>query len=337
MPIITLLGLLIFSSAPLIGAEITVAGLIIGTVIFSVAGGLGEVLTSPIIAALPSDNPEREMSKLHSAYAFGVVGVIPFSTLFLLLVGKERWWLLIAVLSLVPLVSSILFFLAKLPEVRMAEGESGAIGVIRDRGVWLFVLAIFLGGAAECTMSQWASGYLELSLGIPKVVGDLAGVSMFALMLGLGRLLFARYGRNIGKVIFVGSICSFVCYIVAALSPVPIIGLVGCALTGLATSMFWPGSLMAATEKYESGGVIIFALMAAGGDLGASVGPQLVGIVTDVLSGSSAVMSFAAERGLSREGVSMRVGMIIGSLFSLAAIPTYCLVRRSRLREGREK
>ena len=328
MPLVTLSGLILFALAPLFTASREVVGLIIGTVVFSIAGGLCEVLTSPIIAALPSDNPEGEMSKLHSVYAFGVVGVIPFSTLFLHLVGSERWWVLVAVLSIVPLISSVLFFLSKLPEVKMSEG-GGALSVLRDRGVWLFVFAIFLGGAAECTMSQWASGYLELSLGIPKVIGDLAGVTLFALMLGLG--------KSIGRVIFIGAVCSSVCYLVAALSPIPFIGLIAVAFTGIATAMFWPGNLMAAAEKYPGGGVVIYALMAAGGDLGASVGPQMIGIITDTVSKIPAVIDVASRMGLTPDGVAMRVGILLGALFSVMAIPTYYIIRKGRRREEREE
>lgn len=50
---------------------------------FAASGGLAEVLISPVIAAIPSDRPESEMSKLHSVYAWGVVGVVFLSTGFL--------------------------------------------------------------------------------------------------------------------------------------------------------------------------------------------------------------------------------------------------------------
>lgn len=335
MPFVTILGLMIFALAPVLGVGMTVFGLVAGTVVFSIAGGLGEVLTSPIIASLPSDNPEAEMSKLHSVYAFGVVGVIPFSTLFLHLVGNDRWWLLIAILTAVPLLSGILLLSSRLPEVKMGGADSGALSVLRERGVWLFVFAIFLGGAAECTMSQWASGYLELALGIPKVWGDLVGVAAFALMLGLGRMLYAKRGKNIGRVIFAGSVFSSVCYLTAALSPIPVLGLFACGMTGLATAMFWPGNLIGATEKY-GGGIVIYALMAAGGDLGASVGPQLIGVITDTVSKNPAILSFSGSLGLSADQIGMRIGMLIGSLFCLAAIPTYLFIWRRRVKVGLE-
>ncbi len=71
MPLITSVGLLIYALAPLIFPSSVFVGLLVGTVIFSVSAGLSEVLLSPTIAAIPSKNPERDMSFLHSLYAFG--------------------------------------------------------------------------------------------------------------------------------------------------------------------------------------------------------------------------------------------------------------------------
>ena len=72
MPLITSFGLAIYALVPTLFPNIAYLGLLIGTVIFSVSAGLSEVLLSPTIAAIPSDNPQRDMSMLHSLYAFGV-------------------------------------------------------------------------------------------------------------------------------------------------------------------------------------------------------------------------------------------------------------------------
>ena len=76
MPMITSLGLFVYALIPMLFSDIAYAGLIAGTVIFSVAAGLSEVLLSPVIAAIPSDNPQRDMSLLHSLYAFGTFTMI---------------------------------------------------------------------------------------------------------------------------------------------------------------------------------------------------------------------------------------------------------------------
>ena len=159
---------------------------------------------------------------------------------------------------------------------------------------------------------------------------------MFALMLGIGRTLYSKRGKNIGKVIFVGSIGSALCYFAAAFSPMPLIGLIACAFTGFCVSMFWPGSLIVASERFARGGVLIYALMAAGGDFGASVGPQLIGIITDSIIEIPAAASFALKMGFEPEQLGMKAGMLIGAVFSLAAIPIYYFIHKSRKRDGLE-
>ena len=322
-PAIAVVGLLIYSLSPILFPSNVYLGLIVGTIVFSASSGFAEVLISPVIAAIPSKNPEREMSKLHSIYAWGVVFVVIFATVFLLLAGHNNWQWLSAIFMLVPLVSFILYLGADIPEMEKPEKFSGTVGFLREKGLWLCVLGIFLGGAAECTMAQWSSGYLEASMGIPKIYGDIFGVAMFGAMLGLGRSLYAKFGRNICKVLLCCAIGAVICYLVAAVSPVAIIGLIACALCGLCTSMLWPGNLVVASDRFASGGVVLYALMAAGGDLGGSIGAQLVGIIADEAAKNTALVSFASGIGLSAEQFGMKFGILIGMLFPLAAVPVF--------------
>ena len=328
MPILAVTGLCLYGLAPNIFPDNVYLGLVIGTVVFSAARGLAEVLISPIIAAIPAKDPDREMSKLHSIYAWGVVGVVIFVTVFLLCFTSASWQYLSFILALVPLVSSILFLGVKIPEMETPQKTSGAIGFLRNKTVWLCMLAIFLGGAAECTMAQWASGYLESAFGINKLLGDVFGVAMFAAALGLGRTLFSRIGKHASRALLLGAIGASVCYIVAAISPFAIVGLVACALTGFCVSMLWPGSLIVASDRFPHGGVLIFALMAAGGDMGASFGPQLVGVVTDFAISAQPIIDLGAKIGLSAEQLGMKLGILIGALFPLLAIPVYAHFRK---------
>lgn len=325
-PVISLTGLFIFIMAPVFFPANVYLGLLLGTIVFSASSGLAEVLISPVIDAIPSENPEREMSKLHSIYAWGVVFVIIFSTLFIKIFGGERWQYLALILSSVPLVASILFAGAKIPEMATPESTSGAFKFLKCRELWICVLAIFLGGAAECTMAQWASGYIEIALGIPKIYGDIFGVAIFGLTLAIGRTLYAKYGKNVTKVLFFGSIGAFICYAVAAVSNVAVLGLIACAATGFFVAMLWPGTLVVAADRFPSGGVFIFALMAAGGDLGASVGPQLIGLIADAAIESPRLIKLAFDLGLTPESLGMRIGMLVGALFPLIAILIYLYI-----------
>ena len=325
-PLLTIIGLLIYALTPFVFPGNVYPGLVIGTIVFSAAAGLAEVLISPVIAALPSDNPDREMSKLHSIYAWGVVGVILVSSLYLVLFGRENWQWLMLLMTVIPLASVILYAGAEIPKMSTPERVSGVLQSLKNRSLWLCVAAIFLGGAAECTMAQWASGYLEQALQIEKIWGDLFGVALFALALGLGRTMYAKVGKHIGRVLFFGAVGATLCYLAAAMTSVPLLGLFSCAFTGFCVSMLWPGCLIVATDRFPSGGVFIFAMMAAGGDLGASVGPQLIGIITDLALENSTLLSLAQKASLMPEQLGMKLGMLVGMLFPLVAIFVYLFI-----------
>lgn len=329
MPVLAVVGFLAYGLSPFLftGSGVYI-GLAIGTVIFASASGLGEVLLSPVFAALPSKNPDRDMSKLHSVYAWGVVGVVVATTVYLLFF-KRYWYVLSFALAILPAIAAILFMGAKIPEMQTPQQTKGALKLFKDKSLWLCIFAIFLGGASECTMAQWASGYLEGALGIDKVWGDIFGVAAFSVALGLGRTLYAKFGKNIRKVLFFCAIGAACCYLTAALVPVPIVGLIACALTGLCTSMMWPGSLVIASEKFPESGVFIYAMMAAGGDLGAAIGPQLVGAVADGVAANSAFASLAQTLSIPIEQLGLRFGVLCGALFPLAAILVFGLHLRA--------
>ena len=109
MPLITSAGLLIYALVPSFLPQYAYIGLLLGTVVFSVSAGLSEVLLSPLVAAMPSENPDRDMSKLHSLYAYGVVTVVIISTVFLKVFGRTNWMYLTLFWALLPVVSFVLF------------------------------------------------------------------------------------------------------------------------------------------------------------------------------------------------------------------------------------
>lgn len=333
-PVLTVVGLVLYALLPvLLPKKLAYLGIAFGTVVFSASGGLSEVLLSSVVAAIPSENPDREMSKLHSVYAWGVVAVIVVSTFYLLAFGGENWIWLAFLFALIPLAASALYFGQEIPPLKTPERASGVKEYLKNKRLWLCVFAIFLGGAAECTMSQWSSSYLERALGIPKALGDVFGVAVFAVALGIGRSLYAKIGKNIEKVLFFGGLGAAGCYLIAALSPFAVVGLIACAFTGFCTSMLWPGSLIVGEKKFPTGGVFIFAMMAAGGDCGASVAPQLVGVVTDVVAGSAWGADLALRLGISLEQIGMRAGMLVGSLFPIAAIVLYFVLWKGSKKE----
>lgn len=307
MPLITFIGMVIYSVMPMLFPEYAYLWIIIGTIIFSVAAGLNEVLTSPVIAAIPSDNPEKEMSILHSAYAWGVVLVVIISSIYLKIFGTENWNFLGLLWSAVPFINYIMFKKASLPEMedKKTDGVSAkGMGV----GLALFAVCIFFGGASECTMSQWSSSFIERTLNLPKLIGDILGVALFSVLLGLGRTLYAKIGKNILNVMLWGMAGSAICYLLVCVSDNAVLALAACVVTGLCSSMLWPGTIICVGEKYPTAGVWVYALMAAGGDMGASVAPQIVGIIAD--------------------NINMRVGMLAASVFPALGLLTILIIKR---------
>ena len=333
-PLITMAGLIIFTAWPTVFPSSAYVGLVIGTLIFSASAGLAEVLLNPVISALPSDNTERDLSMLHSTYAWGAVGVVLMGTFYLLTFGSANWQYLMLLAACIPLVSFALYFGVELPEISGGSSGGFSMSAFKNGQLWLCTVAIFLGGALECTMAQWCSGFSEVALGIPKIYGDVFGVALFSVMLGMGRTLYTKYGKRIERVLLAGVIASFVCYLTAALSGNAVVGLIACALTGISASMLWPGSIITVSERIPKGGVVMFALMAAGGDLGASVGPELVGVITDTVSTNASMLDLAARLGMTGEQLGMKCGLLVGALFALIAIPVYIALYRTRVKKN---
>ncbi len=318
MPLITSAGLLVYAVFPTLVPQQAYIGLLIGTVLFSVSAGLSEVLLSPVIAAIPSDNPQKDMSLLHSLYAFGVFTVVVISTLFIRFFGAENWQYLTVFWALLPITASVMFWLSPMPEMDVTSSGEGTKGTKRRTlALAICVGAIFFGSCAENSMSNWVSTYMENALHVDKTLGDILGMAMFAILLGIARIAYAKYGKNIMRVLLIGMIGASACYLVAGLSTNVVFAFVACILTGLFTAMLWPGTLIMMEENIAGVGVAAYALMASSGDLGASVAPQLLGIVVDRVAESDFAIEIGSKLNLAAEQVGLKAGMLVTALFPI--------------------
>ena len=315
MPLLTSLGLLIYAIVPRVSPEHAIVGLIVGTVIFSMAAGLSEVLLSPLVAAIPSEHPEKDMSLLHSLYGWGVVGSVLISSVFFLLFKTENWFYLALFFASLPIIASVLFTIAPTPDVNTENNAKGSGG--RTKVIALCVICIFLGSAAENTMTNWISGFMEKALEIPKAVGDIMGLAIFALLLALTRVIYAKFSPDISKTLLVSMIGAAVCYLVAGTSSFVVLSFIACILLGIFTSMLWPGTLILMEQKIHAPGVAAYALMAASGDMGASVAPQLMGIIVDKVSASRFAAELSVASGMTPDEIGLRAGTVITSVFPI--------------------
>lgn len=327
-PLLTGFGLIVYALIPTLFPQSAYAGLVVGTIIFSVAAGLAEVLVSPTVEALPSDTHAKDMAILHSLYGYGVVIVIAISSVYLLLFGGENWMYLCLFWAIPPIIAGILLFTSPIPQMNPSHGIEGERKGKRTVGLLLCTACIFFGSCAENVMTNWISGYLEISLEIPKALGDIFGLMLFAVLLSLGRTIYAKCGKNIYKVLLAGMSGAAVCYLIAGLSPIPVISLIACALTGVATAMLWPGSLIYMDEKLPGVGVAAFALMAAGGDLGASLAPQLLGIVADSVAAADWGVATASALAVSPDQLGMKIGMLTATVFPLLGVAVLLTMKK---------
>ena len=284
----------LFAAAGLIGLGIlpevlpdAYVGLVAAICLYAVGGGLIEVLISPIVEACPTEDKVGNMSLLHSFYCWGLVGVILLSTLFFRFVGIGHWRILPVLWALVPIFN--FFYFSRVPINQLVEKDEAETAgkMMRTKIFWIFIVMMICAGASEQAMSQWASAFAEMGLHVDKTTGDLLGPCMFAVLMGVARTFYGKVSGKIRLTVFMSAsavLCVF-SYLLAVFSPIPVLSLAGCALTGLSVGLMWPGTFSLAAERCPKGGTVMFAFFALAGDLGCAGGPGLVGLLSGTGSG----------------------------------------------------
>ncbi len=315
--LLVVVGFILLSLSPMLGDGNPYPWMIIATIIFSYGGGILELLLSAIVSAIPGDEKAKAMSLLHSFYAWGFIFVVLVTTGLLELFGRERWYLLPVIWSVVPLFNFFLFLKVLLAPMVSHHERIRFRALLKSPFFLLMILVIALGGATEVTMSQWASTFAETSLGLSKQAGDLGGVLMFALFLGIGRHLFGTRGKEeqIWTVMFAGSILALASYLTVSISPFPMVSLVACMLSGLGVALLWPGSIVLSHRAFPHASAGMFALLAAAGDTGAGVGPYIVGAV------SEANIAMGA-------GAALKSGFLAGAVYPMLLIIILLIIRK---------
>jgi len=286
-------------------------GILISVIIYAMGSGLIEVLVSPIVEACPFDNKESVMSLLHSFYCWGAVAVILFSTAFFTIFGINNWRILACIWALIP-ICNVFNFLTCPIESLTEDGQGLSIRQLCNIPIfWVALVLMVCAGASEISMAQWASAYTESALGLSKSIGDIAGPSLFAVTMGISRSFYGKYGEKIDLMKFMtgsGILC-LICYLLAALGPYPILGLIGCIMCGFSVGIMWPGTISIASGKLPMGGTAMFALLAMAGDMGGSIGPCVVGFVTQ------------------NAGDNLKAGMLAGCIFPVILVLSVCLLK----------
>lgn len=316
--ILCILGFLLFAITPVVFSDWIFAGFTAATIMFAASGGLLELLLSPIIHMLPGEQKEQAMALLHSFYCWGQIVVVSLTTVALFL--HVPWWMILCGWTVVPVINFFMFL--RVPICQKSADEILPIRALFCTKVfWISLGAIVFGAASEVTLSQYISTFLDQGLGLEKVWGDMLGVCGFAMAMGIGRTILGTYGNRVDltKYMMMCSAGAAVCYCVTAVSFSPVISVISCVMSGLFVSILWPGTLVAASQQLPSAGASMFALLAAGGDIGASLGAGMTGRVVDILMSRSIP-----------EQMALKIAIAGAAVFPVGAVVFHLLLRRLR-------
>ncbi len=294
-------------------------GIMLCVIVYAVGSGLIEVLCSPIVEACPFEHKDAVMSLLHSFYCWGSVGTILLSTMFFAVFGIGHWKILACIWALIPFYN--IYNFATCPIERLTEEGKGMSigGLFRTPIFWLAILLMVCAGASELAMAQWASAFAEAALGFSKTAGDLLGPCLFAVTMGISRVIYGKYGSrmDLSRFMIGSGILCLCCYLTAGLSSNALISLIGCVFCGFSVGIMWPGTISIISPRLPEGGTALFAFLAMSGDLGGAFGPSLVGAVTQ------------------QAGDDLQLGMLAGCIFPAVMVVSLFLLRRSAQKRQR--
>ncbi len=286
-------------------------GLLLSVFLSAVGSGGIEVIVSPMIDACPGDRKAASMAILHSFYAWGFLCVTLLSTLFFVTVGIDRWPILAALWGGLIACNGIFFFFVPIVETPTRTGESATSSIGRLLKTPLFYILFLLmiaAGASEMAISQWASAFLEMTVGMEKALGDLVGPCLFALFMGISRVSYGlgRSRLSLSRFMLISSFAVFFAYLIVGTAALPVFLFLGFALAGFSVGMLWPGTYSLAGAHIPTGGTPMFSLLALGGDMGCTAGPALAGMVAGLHGGNLRLGTLAA--------VAFPVMLIAGNL-----------------------
>ena len=306
-------------------------------IVYAIGGGLIEVLVSPIVEALPGDEKASAMSLLHSFYSWGQMAVVLISTLLLRILGSQIWFILPIMWSAIPICNT--YFFTKVPLVQLVKEEHNikVKELFHSKFFRLALILMLCAGAAEITMSQWASIFAQKGLKVDKVIGDLMGPCLFAVFMGIGRTIYGIMGErlNIRKALMGSAILCVICYSITVFSRIAVVSLLACASCGFAVSLMWPGTFSLSSKRQPLGGTAMFGLLAVMGDVGAAVGPWMAGIVSEGVNTISKPMQILFGPDVILEQAGLKMGLLVGIIFPIIMIVGLSAIGKEK--QGKEQ
>lgn len=303
-------------------------GIVIAVIVYALGGGLIEVLISPIIDSIPSSNKAGSMAFLHSFYCWGQMGVVLLTTLALAVFGRGSWQMITAVWAFIPLWNLFQFLQVPLMPTQPEQGRSSLKSLFSKQVFLVALVMMVCAGSAEHIVSEWSSLFAEKGLGVSKVLGDLLGPCLFAVLMGLGRVAYALWGKRITveRGLTVSALFCTCCYLVIIFSPWAVLSLVACGLCGLSVSLMWPCAISLTSKTFPLGGAAMFGVLAVFGDLGCAVGPWLSGIISDLVETLSAAAT-------DPESIGLKCGIAVGILAPIFMLVCLSFFRKEQMKK----
>jgi len=258
--------------------------------------------------------------------------------MFLHFLGNDTWIVLAIIWAIIPVLNFFIFSRVPIPPV-MPEHKRLSIRQLLSSRVFIFMLLfIMCAGAVEQTVVQWVSLFAEKGLNINKAFGDLLGPCLFGVLMGISRVAFAKYGKklNLRRAMIVFSGGCILCYAGIVLIQIPILSLICCAACGFFVANLWPGLLSLNAEYHPNGGAAAFGIMSIAGALGCSVGPWLVGVISDyAILASESLARLSETLAVSTELIGLKIGILASVAFAVFLFAGLIALRKFKPRVSR--
>ena len=285
---VAMLGLIVVGIVPIftVNATIIYVAVLISVTLMAIGGGITEVILSPLVEALPLVNKAAKLNFLHSFYCVGHILVVLLATVYFKFIGIDYWFVFSLILAVIPIVGLILFIncpiLAPLGDKKPVK----KLELFKNKTFILFFIIMIMAGACEQAVAQWISYFAEEGLQVDKATGDLVGALSFAFFMFISRLFFGLKQKqfNVLKALLACSVCMALAIILSAVIPNKWISLILFSISGLFVGLMWPGTYAVAGETFKTGGTVMFAVLALGGDIGCTLGPSFVGLIGEIFS-----------------------------------------------------
>ncbi len=311
-------------------------GLLIAIVFNGLGAGMLDIILSPILEALPSDNKSASMSLLHSFYCWASAAIILTATLIFQIFGTQAWRTLTLMIALLPLLCFFFFMKVPIKTLRSEEGEHTPLSkLMRNVLFYVLLICIFAGASVEMVISQWSSYFAEVALAVPKAVGDVFGLAFFLLTMAVSRTIIGSSKKkiNLQKILSFAAIVCFICTIIIVFSPSAIGSLLAIGVSGFAIGIFWPSTLSLARELFPNSDAGMFSVLFLAGSIGGVLGSGLVGLVGDKIENNEWTSILASFTDLSDTELALKTGMLTSAIYPLLLLIAMLLLTRARAKQ----